>query len=117
MRGEFLVVPMKRFCRVAGLAICVVRQMANVVNAATECPADHVTFVDTKGGGSFVVKRVAVRFVHNCGPSWTGVLQRPLKADEGCQGPYRDTIFEGSLNGHKAVAVYTVDPALPCCVW
>jgi hypothetical protein len=83
---------MNRSLLAACLLTCVVVATTSAGTAEEkECPLDHVTFVDANGGGSFVAGRVAVRYVYSCEAGFTEIMDRPLKDDAGCRGPFGET--------------------------
>jgi hypothetical protein len=98
-------------------AVCVVVVAAlSTPSMAAECSLDHVIFQDSKSGRQFTAERVAVNHSYLCGNRVVR-SNRPRNDLTNCRGPYGETIIEGWMNGAKIFAVYTVEPALPCCSW
>lgn len=84
-----------------------------------DCPLDRLTFVDPVAGGTFVVTRAGADYRFLCGQD---MVARMLPGAD-CRGPFGALVLAGTVRepddtGPRSVfAVWTVEPAAPCCGW
>jgi hypothetical protein len=104
------------------IGIAFVMAFQTVISAAGQagqtCPLNRTIFRDSKSGREFVALKVGLNQVYKCAGSWERPFHHPQKRlQEKCGPALGDEVIVGRLNGKPAVAVYTVERAVPCCNW
>ena len=97
-------------------AVAILPALMPASSLAVECSLDQVVFQDARTGRQFTAERVAVNHSYLCGKRV--IRSTRLRKDlNNCRGPYGETIIEGWISGARVFAIYTVEPAAPCCSW
>ena len=88
------------------------------IEAPKFCPLDRVVFTDENSRHKFIPVRVAVNYTYKCGGSFTRVYHRPEpRLEQKCSARYGETIIDGTINGVRLIAIYSVTRGVPCCSW